>query len=44
MQAKAVRPWHGDGAPPLGFAVGLPMALLGRHLVKDAVLSEISWC
>ena len=33
-----------DGVPPLGFAVGLPTALLGRHLVKDVVLSEISWC
>ena len=41
---RRYRPWHGDGAPPLGFAVGLPAALLGRHLVKDVVLSEISWC
>ena len=41
---RRYRPWHGDGAPPLGFAVGLPTALLGRHLVKDVVLSEISWC
>jgi hypothetical protein len=41
---RRYRSWHGDGVPPLGFAVGLPMALLGRHLVKDVVLSEISWC
>jgi hypothetical protein len=41
---RRYRPWHGDGAPPLGFAVGLPTALLGRHLVKDVVLSKISWC
>ena len=41
---RRYRPWHGDGAPPLGFAVGWPTALLGRHLVKDVVLSEISWC
>jgi hypothetical protein len=41
---RRYHPWHGDGAPPLGFAVGWPTALLGRHLVKDVVLSEISWC
>jgi hypothetical protein len=41
---RQYRPWHGDGAPPLGFAVGWPTELLGRHLVKDVVLSEISWC
>ena len=41
---RRYRPWHGDGVPPLGFAVGWPTALLGRLLVKDVVLSEISWC
>jgi hypothetical protein len=41
---RQYHPWHGDGAPPLGFAVGWPTELLGRHLVKDVVLSEISWC
>ena len=41
---RRYRPRHGDGAPPLGFAVGWPTALLGRHLVKDVVLWEISWC
>jgi hypothetical protein len=39
---RRYRPWHGDWVPPLGFAVGWPTALLGRHLVKDVVLSEIS--
>ena len=41
---RRYRSWHGDGAPPLGFAVGWPTTLLGRHLVKDVVLLEISWC
>jgi hypothetical protein len=41
---RRYHPWLGGGAPSLGFAVGWPTALLGQHLVKDVVLSEISWC
>jgi hypothetical protein len=43
-QAKAVSPmaWGWSASPWI--CVGLPTALLGRHLVKDVVLSEISWC
>jgi hypothetical protein len=37
-------PWHIDRAPALGLAVGRPTALLGKHLVNDVVLLEISWC
>ena len=32
------RPWHGDGEPPLGFAVGWPTALLGQNPVKDVMV------
>ena len=41
---RRYHPWHGDGSPPLGFSVGWLTALLGRHLVKNVILSEISWC
>ena len=37
-QAKAVSPMAWGWSASLGFAVGLPTALLGRHLVKDVVL------
>jgi hypothetical protein len=43
---KWFRTWHGYGALVLGLAVQLPKpkALLGKHIIRDVVLSVISLC